>query len=38
VRAALQTLAGELEAPGLFGVSRADCAAAEQALAEWHDE
>jgi hypothetical protein len=38
VREALRALSGELEAPGLFGVSRADCAAAEQALAEWPDE
>jgi hypothetical protein len=38
VREALRELANQLKAPGLFGVSRADCAAAEQALAEWHDE
>jgi hypothetical protein len=38
VREALRQLPGTLEAPGLFGVSRADCEAAEQALAEWHDE
>jgi len=38
VRETLRALAGSLEAPGLFGVSRADCAAAEQTLAEWRDE
>jgi hypothetical protein len=38
VREALRALTGELEAPGLFGITRADCAAAEQALAEWRDE
>ena len=38
VREALQEIAGTLEAPGLFGVPRADCATAEQALAEWRDD
>jgi hypothetical protein len=38
VREALRGLTGNLEAPGLFGISRPDYAAAEQALAEWqHD-
>ena len=38
VRDALRGLAGNLEAPGLFGISRPEYAAAEQALAEWrHD-
>ena len=38
VREALRGLTGNLDAPGLFGISRPDYAAAEQALAEWrHD-
>ena len=38
VREALRGLTGKLEAPGLFGISRSDYAAAEQALAGWqHD-
>jgi GTPase SAR1 family protein len=37
VRETLQGLTGNLEAPGLFGISRAEYAAAEQALAEWRD-
>jgi GTPase SAR1 family protein len=38
VREALRGLTGNLEAPGLFGISRQDYAAAEQSLAEWrHD-
>jgi GTPase SAR1 family protein len=38
VRKALRALTGNLEAPGLFGISRTDYAAAEQTLAEWrHD-
>jgi GTPase SAR1 family protein len=38
VREALRGLAGRLEAPGLFGISRPEYAAAEQALAEWRDD
>jgi hypothetical protein len=38
VREALLELTGNLEAPGLFGISRQDYAAAEHSLAEWrHD-
>jgi 50S ribosome-binding GTPase len=38
VREALRGLTGNLEAPGLFGISRTEYAAAEQTLAEWrHD-
>jgi hypothetical protein len=38
VREALRELTGNLEAPGLFGISRQDYAAAEHSLAEWrHD-
>jgi len=38
VREALRELAGNLDAPGLFGISRPDYAAAERALAKWqHD-
>jgi hypothetical protein len=38
VREALRGLSGNLEAPGLFGISRPEYAEAEQALAEWrHD-
>jgi len=38
VREALRGLTAHLEAPGLFGISRLDYAAAEQALVEWrHD-
>ena len=38
VREALRELTGNLEAPGLFGITRPEYAAAEQALAEWRDE
>jgi hypothetical protein len=38
VREALRDLTGNLEAPGLFGITRPEYAAAEQALAEWRDE
>jgi hypothetical protein len=38
VRQALVGLAEDLDAPGLFGISRAECEAAERALAAWqHD-
>jgi GTPase SAR1 family protein len=38
VRETLRGLTGNLEAPGLFGISRTDYAAAEQTLTEWRDD
>jgi len=38
VREALRGLGGNLEAPGLFGISRTEYAAAQQTLTEWHDD